>query len=142
MYKLCMLCTQVGGQLFTAHKFILNSQTCDFASKLLPSDSLSPELTFKLRKKCDNPDVFDAFLHYVYGSSIRLVPLAKSHLLDNSGAGTEGINSLLDGIESTPDTSIVSLDENDLTEEYDKFGVSNEHGENWLDGDEELVCIL
>lgn len=135
---------QVGGQLFSAHKFILNSQTCDFSSQLVVSDSPScpPELTFKLRKKCDNPDVFDAFLHYVYGSSIRLVPLAKPHFLGNSGASTESTNSLLDGIDSTPDTSLVSLDEDDLTEEYDKFGVSNEHGENWLDGDELLVCML
>lgn len=115
--------------MFGAHNFILHSQTRDFTSQLLSSDSLHDQ-TFKLRKKCDNPDVFDAFLHYVYGSCIRLVPPASPHLIDN-----EGTDNHLVGMESTPNTSLVSVDEDDLTEEYDMFGVINERQEDWLDGD-------
>lgn len=120
---------QVGDQLFNAHNFILHSQIRDFTSQLLPSES-PPGPTFKLRKKCDNPDVFEAFLHYVYGSCIRLVPPSEPHL-----AVDKGTDGLVDGVESTPDTSLVSVDENDLTEEYDMFGVINDSHEDWLDGD-------
>lgn len=119
-------------------------------SQLIPCENLSsascypPTPTFKLRKKCDNPDVFDAFLHYVYGSHIRLLPPPNAHsnLLspqsDHSTTSGTGTN-LLDGIESTPDTSFTSLDENDLTEEYDKYYVNNH---NELDEDLIKVCEL
>ena len=80
--------------------------------------------------------MFDAFLHYVYGSSIHLVPPTKSL------TETESTNDLFARVETTPDTSFASMDENDLTEEYDKFGVSNQYEEeDWLNGDVELVCI-
>ena len=37
--------------------------------------------------------------------------------------------------ETTPDTSFASVDENDLTEEYDKYGVSNHLLNSSLDGE-------
>lgn len=72
----------------------------------------------------------------MYGSSIHLVPPTKS-LIE-----TESTNGLFARVETTPDTSFASMDENDLTEEYDKFGVGNQHKEeDWLNGDLELVHI-
>jgi hypothetical protein len=41
-----------------------------------------------------------------------------------------------DEIESTPDTSFVSVDENGLMNEHDEFGVGDH---NWLDEDNEMV---
>ncbi len=99
--------------------------------------SQPPTFTIKLGKKFENPEVFDAFLHYIYGSHIRLIP-PPSYLLgpysDHPVVGSKGSGIVPDGIESTPDTSFASLDENDLTEEYDKFYVNKEqHQEDWID---------
>ena len=134
-------CEQVGGQDFSAHKFILSSQTRDFASQLVPSSSsASPDgtPTFKLCKKCEDPDVFDAFLHYVYGSSLRLLPPPQTTAAAGGSTTTTTLD-LLDGMESTPDTSFVSLDENDLTEEYDKYCVDNQLQDCLLNGNEVMV---
>ena len=120
---------QVGGQYFSAHKFILNSQTRNFTSQLTPTKTPSSPPTYQLCNKCDDPDVFDAFLHYIYGSHIRFLPPATlPHAIEGAG----------DGIETTPDTSVISVDENDLTEEYDKYCVDDKKQNDWLDGEEDL----
>lgn len=133
------LCLQVAEQSFTAHKFILGSQAHDFITQLVPCDDLSPS-TFKLQKKCDNPDVFDAFLHYIYGNHVRLVPPSNTHSHPVSPCPSHtrtniiGNDPLWDGMESTPDTSFTSVDENDLTEEYDKYcSNANELQEEWTE---------
>lgn len=66
--------------------------------------------------------MFDAFLHYVYGNHLRLIPPSYLHH-QPSTAGSESTSTTIDGVESTPDTSLASIDENDLTEEYDKYGM-------------------
>lgn len=86
--------------------------------------------------------MFDAFLHYIYGSDIRLLPLYKDgkHVTGtgtsiasvSSGGGVESGITLLDGMEATPDTSVTSVDENDLTEEYDKYA-SNDPLDDFAD---------
>lgn len=134
---------EVGGQDFSAHRFILSSQTRDFASQLVPSPSsasLDGTPTFKLRKKCEDPDVFNAFLHYIYGSSIRLLPPPRE-TAGGSTTSTSTTLELLEGVESTPDTSFVSLDENDLTEEYDKYCVDNQLQDYLLSGNEAMPPI-
>lgn len=78
---------------------------------------------------CKNPLVAEAFLHYIYGAHIKLVPPTVSHTsshtpsqtgLGNGLPGTGSASSL--DPETTPDTSFnVSVDENDLTGIYDQF---------------------
>ena len=128
---------QVGDESFTAHKFFLGSQTRNFPSQLLPSESTQPHSSshscvpssYKLNGLCDNPAVFDACLHYIYGSHIRLLPLysqkVDSNEADvpvNDGNRNGDVKTTpMDRLEVTPDTSFASLDDNDLTEEYDKY---------------------
>ena len=117
---------QVANQNFDVHKYILASQARDFMSQLVPCDSPVPS-TFRLRKKCDNPDVFEAFLHYVYGCSLRLVPPPSS-------AHAHPPSPLATTVENTPDTSFTSVDENDLTEEYDNYyNSSDQPQEEWIE---------
>ncbi len=73
--------------------------------------------------------MFNAFLRYIYGSHIRLIPPPKSSTVSNRHE--------VDDVESTPDTSFASIDENDLTEEYDKYSSNIESD---IDGNE--VSIL
>jgi hypothetical protein len=78
---------------------------------------------------CKNPLVAEAFLHYIYGAHIKLVPPTVSHTsnhtsiptgLGNGLLGTGSASSL--DPETTPDTSFnASVDENDLTGIYDQF---------------------
>lgn len=78
---------------------------------------------------CNNPLVAEAFLHYVYGAHIKLVPPIVSHT-HNHSSGQTGLGNGLPGTgsassldpETTPDTSFnASVDENDLTGIYDQF---------------------
>lgn len=80
-----------------------------------------------LALKCDNPSVFEACLYYIYGSHIRILrpPTVNGPHgdLGNGAPGTSSVASLES--EVTPDTSFASVDENDLTAEYDRFAVSD-----------------
>lgn len=166
---------QVGDQVFTAHRFILGSASPEL-SALLKSSPLdrSPNTPQQQQQQqnspfsqtvsinCDNPSVFEAFLHYIYGSHIRLLPPASvtAHssqlhapppsqlhpsqngpLCSGSSSGLSGPTSSttsLDG-ESTPDTSFASVDENDLTAVYDQFSTSNSMDQF---EDIEVMCIV
>ena len=138
-----MTMPKVGDKTFTAHKFFLVSQTHDFSSQLLSSDeapsnsasssaqTAATSSTYRLNHLCNNPAVFDAFLHYLYGSHICLVPL-YNHRGDGIDPGNittstsqgDSVGSgvtLLESAEVITDSSIASVDNSDLTEEYDKF---------------------
>ena len=78
---------------------------------------------------CNNLLVVEAFLHYVYGAHIKLVPPIVSHAHNHNSSQT-GLGNGLPGTgsassldpETTPDTSFnASVDENDLTGIYDQF---------------------
>lgn len=122
---------QAGGQFFPTHKFILASASQQFVA-LLPNsmqdDGLNDSVD-TVELNCKNPLVAEAFLHYVYGAHIKLVPPVVSHAsnhtpsqtgLGNGLPGTSSASSL--DPETTPDTSFnASVDENDLTGIYDQF---------------------
>ena len=64
-------------------------------------------------------------MQYIYGSHIRLLPpLTTDFSVGSSGIRGEE-SAQCDGFESTPDTSFASVDENDLTEEYDKYAAND-----------------
>ena len=78
---------------------------------------------------CKNLLVAEAFLHYVYGAHIKLIPPTLSHTSNHTPSQT-GLGNGLPGTgsassldpETTPDTSFnASVDENDLTGVYDQF---------------------
>ena len=63
---------------------------------------------------CSSPAVAEAFLHYAYGVPVRLcLPRAVNGAVADVS------------VELTPDTSIASIDENDLTAEYDRYSIPN-----------------
>lgn len=124
-------CSQAVGQYFPAHKFILSSASPQFLANLsttspdIALDNDSPVDTIELN--CSNTSVVEAFLHYVYGAHLKVIPhLSVSHagsgqsVLGNGYPGTSSGSSLEP--ETTPDTSFnASVDENDLTGIYDQF---------------------
>ena len=132
MYALYL---QVGVQVFAAHRYILASASPAFSSLLQPGDDThTPECVKSLSESnlvidCD-PEIFESFLHYLYGSSIRVVPPSSSQ----PPSGNVSMEQ-----ESTPDTSVASVDENDLTAIYDRYGsVTDDNGSQWFVDD----CFL
>ena len=127
MQIILFLFLQAGGQFFPTHKFILASASQQLSS-LLPNSVQDEELNDSIdtvELNCKNPLVAEAFLHYVYGAHIKLVPPTISHASNQTGLGNgfpgTGSASSLDP-ETTPDTSFnASVDENDLTGIYDQF---------------------
>ena len=91
------------------------------------------------------PHILTAFLHYLYGATVCLVPVP-----DESDSGSTLVppsSSSLD-VELTPDTSFASVDENDLTEMYDRFSSqspppmrNNEQGQPLENGFDEIELI-
>lgn len=80
---------------------------------------------------CTNSAVAEAFLHYIYGAHLKVIPPTAGHAhghtpsqvvsgLGNGLPGTSSSSSM--DLETTPDTSFnASVDENDLTGIYDQF---------------------
>ena len=95
----------------------------------MQSDQLN-DTTDVVEMNCNNPLVLEAFLHYVYGAHVKLVPPTPSHTNNHTSTCQTGLGNGLPGTgstssldpETTPDTSFnVSVDENDLTGVYDQF---------------------
>ena len=118
---------QNGGQLFPTHKFILASASPQFLAQLLTASTCTQDNEFNdsivtMKLNCNNPSVVEAFLHYVYGAHLKVVPPTVNHTPGQSGLGnglpgTSSTSSL--DPETTPDTSFnASVDENDLTGVY------------------------
>ena len=117
--------------MFACHKFIVGSVGPE-AHSLVNSAQQGT-----LSVKCDNPSVFEALLHYMYGNGIELLspssrrhnPHSSSHVggplaSGSSSALSESSAASVDP-DTTPDTSFnISHDENDLTDLYDQFASS------------------
>ena len=126
----CFLFPQAGGQYFPTHKFILASASPQFSAHMPAmsssvQDSQLNDSVDTIEMNCNSPLVAEAFLHYVYGAHIKLIPPNVSHTSGHTGLGNglpgTGSASSLDP-ETTPDTSFnASVDENDLTGIYDQF---------------------
>ena len=124
---------QAGGQFFPTHKFILASASQQLSSLLPNSVQDDEELNDSVNTvelNCKNPLVAEAFLYYVYGAHIKLVPPTVSHASNNHTSTQTGLGNGFPGTgsassldpETTPDTSFnASVDENDLTGIYDQF---------------------
>lgn len=132
MITVVIVIVQAGWQYFPAHKFILASASPQFLSHIstaIPNNHLDDDSVDTIELNCTNSVVVEAFLHYVYGAHLKVIPPAADHShtpsqlgsgLGNGLPGT-GSSSSMD-LENTPDTSFnASVDENDLTGIYDQF---------------------
>ena len=91
------------------------------------------------------PHILTAFLHYLYGATICLVSVPDK---SDSGSTLATPSSSSLNVELTPDTSFASVDENDLTEMYDRFSSqspppmrNNKQGQPLENGFDEIELI-
>ena len=132
--NLDLSCTQAGGQYFPTHKFILASASPQFLANVssAPDIQLNDESVDAIELNCNNPSIVEAFLHYVYGAHLKVIPptCSLSHTLSGQPSSQGGLGNGFPGTssgssieaETTPDTSFnASVDENDLTGIYDQF---------------------
>lgn len=124
--------------MFSAHKFVLASASPVFASLFQengkPRDT--PEsVTIHSNSKLEvrsRKSVFETFLYYLYGSHIRITPPSSAsppHSTTQPNTAGTGLS-----LESTPDTSFASVDDNDLTALYDQYATeSNGDGGGFLE---------
>ena len=111
--------------MFSAHKLILSSQSSVFSH--IFSSSVVPKVITSINLhdsfislSFDSSDVFELFLHYIYGAQITLIPLNQSNQFskpDDSPPLTNSVCSLDDTTYTSDDTS---TDWNNL---YDEFGI-------------------
>lgn len=103
------LTVEGAGVVLQAHHYILASVS-DKARDLVSC--------VKLSLKSESQSVLRAFIHYLYGSHIQLLPPPSQHTQAHTPTPSQ-----LASEENTPNTSLnISVDENDLTELYDQFG--------------------
>ena len=131
---ICFLLPQVSGHVYATHKFLLASASPVFSHILQPQqiggsgapgmpECVKSHSGSKIVLTCD-PDLFEALLHFVYGSHVRINPPAHDDY--PTRYSTASANSTLNSStgldpEVTPDTSFASVDENDLTTLYDQY---------------------
>ena len=115
--------------MFSAHKLVLSSQSSVF-SHIFSSSAISTALPKVITSinmhdsfislSLDSSDVFELFLHYIYGAQITLIPVNQSNQFskpDDSPPVTNSVCSLDDTTYTSDDTS---TDWNNL---YDEFGI-------------------
>lgn len=119
----------VTGKMFSAHKLILSSQSSVF-SRIFSSSVVStglPKVITSINLQdsfislsLDSSDVFELFLHYIYGAQITLIPLNQSNQFSKPDDSPPIINSVC----SLDDTTYTSDDTStDWTNLYDEFGI-------------------